>query len=589
MPKIIVLDESTITKIAAGEVIERPFSVVKELVENSIDSNATEIIVKIKDSGKKQITVIDNGSGMDKEDLILCTKRHATSKIKNIEDIYSIFSYGFRGEALATIAEVSKMEIISGTKDSEVSYKLTLENGKQISLLPETKYLGTTINVYNLFYNIPARQKFLKSDAYEFKRIVDWFKSIAMPNINISFKLYNDNKLILDYKQSESIKDRIKQIYNLDVFSGDYKDPIVNSKVYYTNPTNLMELSSETKQIYYINNRPILNKTISFAISKAFENKIPKGKKPNCFVFLEISPKVIDVNVHPQKLEIRVKDDNTFFYPVYGALKNSLENGIQNSSEERKTKIISLLGSEKVIENQIDKYTSVNYNVQNKELVKESNQQQNLELVSSNNIKEEVMRYKIIGQYDNTKIIIQDEKRNLLIIDQHVAEERYNFERLLSEFDINKSIKTQELIIPLTIDFDESYSEIINSNKELFFKFGFDLDFIKNSIILRKIPVILGRIPLKEELKEMIVDICDNIEQESKLNKDNLINKLRVSILTSISCKSSIKADTPLSIFEMKRIVDNLFMTKNPYTCPHGRPIIIELTNNEIYHKIGRI
>ena len=455
MPIIHLLDESTITKIAAGEVIERPFSVVKELVENSIDAGATEIIVKIKDSGKKQITVIDNGTGMAKDDLVLCTKRHATSKIKNINDIYSILSYGFRGEALATIAEVSKLEIISGTKDSDVSYKLAIENGKQISLLPETKYIGTTINVYNLFYNIPARQKFLKSNAYEFKKIADWFKTIAIPNINVAFKLYNDNKLVFDYKKSNTIEERIKLIYNLEVFSGKYKDPIAISKVYYTNPADLMELSSESKQIYYINNRPILNKTISFAISKAFENKIPKGKKPNCFVFLEISPKVIDVNVHPQKLEIRVKDDNTFFYPVYGALKESLEKGVQSNPEERKTKIISLLGTEKVADNQIEKYI-----VQESKNLQKESKQQNLEIIQNAKAQESESKtnYKIIGQYDNTFIVIQNENKSLMLIDQHVAEERYNFEKLLFEFDMHKSIKMQELIIPLTIDFDENYS-----------------------------------------------------------------------------------------------------------------------------------
>lgn len=588
MPKIILLDDSTITKIAAGEVIERPFSVVKELVENSLDAGANEITVKIKEGGKKQISVIDNGQGMDKEDLLLCTLRHATSKIKKIEDIYNIFSYGFRGEALATIAEVSKLEIISATKNSNFSYRLVLEDGKQKSFVPETKFIGTTINVYNLFYTIPARQKFLKSDSYELKKISDWLKSIALANKYVNFKFYNDTKLVFEYKSCDSQKQRIKDVLGLDVFEAKNKDPIVNAEVYFTNPTDVMATNSDAKQLFYINNRPVLNKTISFAIHKAFENKIPRGKKPNVFVFLSLPPQIIDVNVHPQKLEVRVKDDNTFFYPVYNALKNILEKGFDNDSSEKKTKIISLLDKE-YSANNINDYVT-NATNSNNQTINQYSKQTNLSFNNQNNSFDTNIhsRYKIIGQYNNTFILVEDEKESLLIIDQHVAEERYNFEKLLNDFDKDNSIKMQQLVVPMNIDFDEGALEIISEHKEIFNAFGFDLDTLKNQLLIRQIPIVLGRIPDKSELKEMILDICNNIESQSNLEIDNLINNLRVNILTSISCKMSIKADTPLSNFEMKRIVDNLFTTKNPYTCPHGRPIIIELTKNELYSKIGR-
>jgi len=592
MGKIILLDESTITKIAAGEVIERPFSVVKELVENSLDAGANEIIIRIKDSGKKQISVTDNGSGMKKEDLELCVKRHATSKIKDINDIYSILSYGFRGEALATISEVSKMEIISATKDSEVSYKLVLDSGKIKEILPDTKRQGTTINVYNLFYSVPARQKFLKSDSYEFKRISDWIKTIAIANPKISFMLYNDTKLVFNYKICNSISERIKEVFNLEVIESEYDDPILKSKVFFTNPTNLKESFSDTKQIFFVNNRPIINKTISFAIMKAFENIVPRGKKPNVFVFINISPKIVDVNVHPQKLEVRVKDDNTFFYPVYGALKKSLDKGF---TEEKKTKIISLLGEEKnEINNYINKSFSenslitTNTNTTPSSNTNTFNTQTQLNF-NSNSISEKesfITNYKIIGQYDDTFIIIENRDGSLLIIDQHVAEERYLFEKLTKEYEENKSIKSQELIAPINFDFPLEYSNIIFENKDLFLSLGFDINFVKDSIIVRKIPIILGRIPDKEELKEFLLEIVNGNDISAK--KDNYINKLVISILTNMSCKSAIKANTQLSIFEMKKIIDNLYSTKNPYTCPHGRPIIIELTKMEIYRKIGR-
>ncbi len=599
MPKIILLDDSTIAKIAAGEVIERPASVVKELLENAIDAGADEITIKIKEGGKKQITIIDNGEGMDKEDLLLCVKKHATSKIKKIEDIFSVLSYGFRGEALATIAEVSKMEIISGQEKSDVAYKLVLEDGKQKEFLPEQKYKGTIVNVYNLFYTIPARQKFLKSDPYEFKRIADWIKSISVANPKIAIKVYNNDKLIFNFSKTDSVEKRILDVFSLTVLSGSYKDPIVDAKVYFTNPTDLQESMSETKQLFYINNRLIHNKTISYAIFKAFEFKAPKGKKPNVFAFLNIPAKVIDVNVHPQKLEVRVKDENTFFYPVYNSLRNALEAGVNAGVEESRTKIISLVESQVKKDESAQFFFSVNAFAQSGKGLeetrnnnKENNYNQSklgLPFISSTKISSKSDNYKIIGQFDNTFILVEDKNKSLLLIDQHVAEERYNFEKFLQEFDKTKTINAQELIVAMPIDCSNENVGLVEKHKDFFSMFGFDISTLKDSILVRRIPVLLGRIPDKQELQEMILEILLNIEDSEILKSTNVVDARVTKVLTTLACKASIKADTALGFSEMKRIVDNLFMTKNPYTCPHGRPVIIELTNKEIYHKIGRM
>ncbi len=585
MPKIILLDDSTIAKIAAGEVIERPASVVKELLENAIDAGATEITIKVKEGGKKQITVVDNGEGMEKEDLLLCVKKHATSKIKKIEDIFSVLSYGFRGEALATIAEVSKIEIISGQEKSDVAYKLVLEDGKQKEFFPEQKYKGTIVNVYNLFYTIPARQKFLKSDAYEFKKITDWIKAIGVANPSIAIKLYNNDKLIFDFAKADFIEKRIKDIFSLNVFAGACKDPIVDAKVYFTSPTDLQESLSETKQLFYINNRLIQNRTISFAIIKAFEFKAPKGKKPNVFVFLNIPPKVIDVNVHPQKLEVRVRDENTFFYPVYNSLKNALESGINVKQEESRTKIISLV--EDAIKK--DNLNMIFSDVPNNDVQSKLNVPVTFTYSSIVQSQTKTDNYKIIGQFDNTFILVEDKNKSLLLIDQHVAEERYNFEKFQNEFDKAKIINSQELIVPMSVGASNENLGLVEKHKNLFSQFGFDLSILKDSILVRKIPTMLGRIPDSKELKEMISEILLNIENEKILGATNIVENKVTKILTTLACKASIKADTQLGFSEMKKIVDNLFTTKNPYTCPHGRPIIIELTNKEIYHKIGRI
>jgi DNA mismatch repair protein MutL len=574
MPKIQLLDESTINKIAAGEVIERPASVVKELIENSLDAGATEIIIKIKQAGKKQISVIDNGSGMDKDDLYLCIKKHATSKIRKIEDIYSIFSYGFRGEALATISEVSKIEIISGTKDSEVSYKLTVD-GKNNALIPQTKYLGTTINVYNLFYNIPARQKFLKSDSYELKKIAELIKTIAIANYKVRFKFYSDEKQIFDFKICDGVKKRIKDVFNLDVFESEYFDPIVNAKVYFTNYSEVKDLSQE-KQIFYVNNRAIINKTISFAISKAFESKIPKGKKPNVFVFLELNPKIIDVNVHPQKLEIRVKDNNTFFYPVYNALKNKLEEGLKQNLELQKTKIISLISESK------SDYLEVNTTENIKKNLLNNFESENKRLFDIPI--ETQTKFKILGQYNKTFILVEDENESLLLIDQHVAEERYNYELFLELYSGKKYLEKQNLISPILLDFSFEDLHILDSLKNNFLEFGLEYSILKNELVLRTIPIVLGKVPNKLELKEFFIEIINTLD-----NNKNKFEDLKNKILTSLACKKSVKADTILGVFEMQKIVDNLFKTKSPYTCPHGRPTIIELSKTEIYKKIGRL
>jgi len=612
--KIVLLDESTINKIAAGEVIERPYSVVKELVENSIDANASEIIIKLKDGGKKQISVIDNGEGMSREDLLLCVKKHATSKIKVIEDIFNINSYGFRGEALATVAEVSKTEIITATNDSNVAHKLVIEEGKIKAITEDTKRKGTTINVYNLFYNVPARQKFLKTTGYELKRIVDWIKTIAISNPSILFKVYNENEPILDLRKRENYGERIKEVYGFDLLKSDYSDPVVSCICYFSKPSEVKDLAT-AKQQFYVNNRPIKNETVSKAIYKAFESKIPRGKKANCFVFLKIDSKVIDINVHPQKLEIRAKNDNIFYFPVYEAIRKKLESGIFDSNNEVtenqiKTKIISLLGqkqqesstlSENAITGDSDSNIDTPYmktNLQNiiEERKVAPKKEDNTKIFAPSILhpdlqtefqkasnEQRTKKYRIIGQLLDTYILIETIGGSLLIIDQHVAEERYYYEKFYEEYIKNKQIKAQSLLVPISFEFDPEDVELIKEKQEALKQFGLDVDiFGKDSILLRQIPLSINTLPSKDDLKQMILDIVN--EQTTF----GTIEQKLDHVVATMACKTSIKAETPLTEHAMSKILEKLFTTKNPYTCPHGRPIIIELTKSEIEKKIGR-
>ncbi len=588
MNKIQLLDNATINKIAAGEVIERPYSVVKELVENSIDANAKEIIIKLKEGGKKQISVIDNGEGMSKEDLLLCTKKHATSKIKNIDDIFKIYSYGFRGEALATIAEVSKTEIISATKEDEFCNKIILEDGKIKNILQVTKRQGTEINIYNLFYTVPARQKFLKSEGYELKRIMDWIKSIAISNPEISFKVYAESDLILNLISKQNYDYRIKEIYNLELLKSDYSDPVVSAIVYFSKPNEVKDLTI-AKQQYYINNRPIKNDTISKAIYKAFESKIPRGKKPHCFVFLTIDPQIIDINVHPQKLEIRTKNENMFYFPVYNAIRTKLEQGLDTNlnlelQSKLNTKIISSL-SEKydVIEKITEERKVRPKKEENKNFYQTQLQSRASNFAFANVIEQPTQlqkKYKIIGQLLDTYILIETNTKSLLIVDQHVAEERYYYEKFYDEYMQNKRINSQSLLVPITFEFSPDEVQLIKENSNELKQFGLDIDiFGKDSILLRQIPLQINNLPSKEDLRQMILDLImeNNAGQTFEQKKDHII--------ATMACKTSIKAETPLTEHKMSQIIEKLFSTKNPYTCPHGRPIIIELTKSEIEKK----
>lgn len=578
------LDQSTINKIAAGEVIERPLSVVKELVENSIDALSNNIIVRLREGGKKQISVIDDGLGMDKDDLLMCIKKHATSKISNIEDVFSIKSFGFRGEALATIAEVSKFEMISGLNQTDHSNKIIVENGQIAQVTIDAPRKGTTVNVYNLFYTIPARQKFLKSDGFELKKIVDYVKSIAISNPMISFTLYSDDRQVFEYKGVSEKLIRIKQIYNLDLIESNYQSDNITLKMYFSKPASAID-SSQSIQNFYINSRPIKSDIIQKAVYKAFESKIPKGKKPNVFVFVDIDPDIIDVNVHPQKLEIRVRNESLLYVPVFESISKKLESGLTESAPSiMGNDIVNKLASEYqsvMVDNYVSPEISQNQYIP---IQKESFYQRTLSVENnSSNISysnPSSPSYKIIGQLFDTYFLIETFDQKFMIIDQHVAEERYYYEKFTQEFVQNKSIKSQKLLVPLTLNFTYDQVKIIQEKVELFESLGIYVEiFGTDSILIRQIPLILDKIPSKEELNNIIMDVInDSSSQDERIDH----------AIATMACKASIKAGQKISENFAKKVIDNLFTTKNPYTCPHGRPVLLELTKLELDKKVGR-
>jgi DNA mismatch repair protein MutL len=580
MSRIHLLDSSTINKIAAGEVIERPVSVVKELVENSIDANSDEIIVKLKDGGKKEITVIDNGSGMDDQDLELSIVRHATSKISKIEDVYSIFSYGFRGEALATIADVSKLEITSAILGKDQSNQIQVEHGKILKKTIFAYRKGTTITVQNLFYNIPARQKFLKTSNYELKKIVDWIKSIAVSNPQIEFKIVIDGKEIYHFSRKQNYEERIRDIYSdiaRDLVSGTYKDPLVSTTVFVSKPNKVDERGTTC---VYVNNRPIKNLTVLSAVKKAYEAKIPRNYKPNAVIFLDINPHTIDINVHPQKLEIRVKEDSQLFLPTYNAVKNALEQVKETEIDKtRPTQLISTINtfvSEKAEEVKTsEKQLDFVFKPDENQIQKSLNMAGPEKTASAKVIK----NFRIIGQVFNSYILVE-KNGSLFIFDQHVAEERYNFEEIKKQYNENKGLLKQELLVPFGFILPYEDRAILMENKKELEKLGFEVDELRDEILVRSVPLKVRNTITKDETKELLLDIIREIKTDIADKQNNLF--------ATIACKMSVKAGMPLNELQMEKIIENLFTCENPFTCPHGRPTFMELSKDRIEKEVHR-
>ncbi len=498
--------------------------------------------------------------------------------------MFSIKSFGFRGEALATIAEVSKFEMISGLNQTDHSNKIIVENGQIAQVTIDAPRKGTTVNVYNLFYTIPARQKFLKSEGFELKKIVDYVKSIAISNPMISFTLYSDDRQVFECKGVSEKLIRIKQIYNLDLIESNYQSDNITLKMYFSKPASAID-SSQSIQNFYINSRPIKSDIIQKAVYKAFESKIPKGKKPNVFVFVDIDPDIIDVNVHPQKLEIRVRNESLLYVPVFESISKKLESGLTESAPSiMGNDIVNKLASEYqsvMVDNYVSPEISQNQYIP---IQKESFYQRTLSVENnSSNISysnPSSPSYKIIGQLFDTYFLIETFDQKFMIIDQHVAEERYYYEKFTQEFVQNKSIKSQKLLVPLTLNFTYDQVKIIQEKVELFESLGIYVEiFGTDSILIRQIPLILDKIPSKEELNNIIMDVInDSSSQDERIDH----------AIATMACKASIKAGQKISENFAKKVIDNLFTTKNPYTCPHGRPVLLELTKLELDKKVGR-
>ena len=658
MGYIKILDESVSNIIAAGEVVENPASMIKEMIENSLDAKATVIKIEVFKGGT-EVKINDNGIGMDKEDTLLSIERHATSKISTKEDVFNLQTYGFRGEALASIAAVSKLTITTRSASSSTGYRIGSYGGVVRKFEEVSRNPGTEIEVRDLFYNTPARKKFLRKESTEYNKIRDIVLKEALANTEVAFILELDGKSAIN-TSGRGIDNTILELFGKSVLRN-------LNKFEYGYLGNVEILRSSKDYIFtYINKRYVKSSTIERAVIDGYYTKLMKGKYPFAIIFFDIDPKEIDVNVHPSKKIVKFSNDKA----IYRQLKDSIDEFFyhndrenwqpnidllkQNINVENKEEKIKDLFSDEVIKGESQKFFSFethdgkfgninneienetgnlpeteigkdysvgeshadNYVIAEEVLIPESegnsdfsvsysekwSEKQDSEMseIRENNFSQtekydnrerdnegykvgtferhegRQVEYNILGQIFDTYILV-GKNDELEIYDQHIIHERILYEELKDKF-YSRKLESQQLLIPQKIEVTAVEKSIISENQEIFSEFGFDIDqFSDNEMLLRAVPAFDFREDVKNVLQKLLED----------LKNENEIKDLRENIIISMSCKGAVKAGQKLDMGEMQNMVRRLHEV-GKYTCPHGRPIIVKLTKNDLDKMFGR-
>ena len=608
-----LLDEATISKIAAGEIIENSASIVKELVENSIDAGADDILVEIRGESTDYIKVSDNGYGFSEDDLEVAFLRHSTSKLEKIEDLEKIRTLGFRGEALASISNISKIKLMTKREDDLAGNSLLIENGKIIKKNKVGMPKGTTFVISDVFYNTPVRKKFLRKDLTEINNIIDIVQKIALSNNNIKFTLIRDGKIILNTGSDKDPINRIFSILGSEIASslneGSFESENYKIKGFFSD--NKLFRSNRDSQYIFVNGRFIRNINISRAVEKNYHSLIPLNRYPVFVLYLDIDPKLIDVNIHPKKNEIKISNENILsallselveevIFPNRSIREIEIEDKKENVSvfdifeeetndsvdQEKYTNLKSLWDIEKETSEDSSEKTfnedSVLYKDSLKEDIKaeekfstEEHEEDNFLFNSEkSHIDEKLLNTRIAGVLFKTYIILENQREGItFLVDQHAAHERVNYEKFLHMY-LKSEITSQILLKPEIIELNQmEYDKILNY-LDLFTKLGFKIeDFGDKSVVLREVPMIFG-LPT---YVNFIRDIIDSLDKEISSNYEADLYKIMKK-----ACKASVKAGDDLSDMEIESLIRDLKNCENPYTCPHGRPTVVEVSKHTI-------
>lgn len=564
MDNIHKLSENLINKIAAGEVIERPASILKELVENSIDANAKNITIKVFDGGKKEITVIDDGIGMTKNDIKKCFLRYTTSKIKSENDLFNILTNGFRGEALASMSSVSDMTIMSKTAKDNIGYMINLQNENMIQEKEIALNTGTTIKIEKLFENFPARYKYLKTTSTENMHIINTFLKFAIIHFDINFQLFLDNKNLYSFTKTQNLKSRVIDIFkNIINTDNIIQNNIDTGFVKIKGIIGLPELHFQNPKYNYIfvNNRPVFTPFIKKAVMMGYGHTIPNGYYPFYIINIDIDPHLIDVNVHPQKTEIRFENQQSVFKLISSFIVESLS-GKESKCEYKNVFQVSQKFNLESTDN--NNFTTSNY---------KSYKPQNFATAYNNftNTSYET-DYSIIGQIFDSYILIQKDDY-IEIIDQHACHEIINFYKLKQK----NNFISQKLLISQKIYLDKADIQILKENKLVLFDIGFDIDIKTNFIEIKSIPSELLNIDLKDFFKF----ILSNENNFGIIDIDHLKN-FKQKVIASIACKKSIKFNSKLDHVEIEKLVSDFYNLDINYTCPHGRNISYKINKKDL-------
>lgn len=633
-----VLDESVSNMIAAGEVVENPASMIKELLENSLDAESKNIKIDVKNGGK-HVIISDDGKGMSQEDLLMSVERHATSKIRKKEDLYNLFTYGFRGEALSSIAAVSKMILSSKDEDSSVGSTVNVSGGKITGLKEVQRNRGTTIEIKDLFFNTPARLKFLRKATTEYMNIKDIVIQEALGNADVAITLILDDKVSIK-TTGNGLDNAVVEIFGNNVLKNCKKF----SMGYLGNGS--LYRSTKDSIFTFVNGRMVKSKLIENAVIDGYYTKLMKGKYPFAIIFLEIDPQEVDVNVHPSKKIVKFSDEKFIYKKILREIENTFERDdkfVSPTFEEKQednsfldfaefSKFVPLKAENKQFEDiKVEKYEKKEINdkpierevenklkeeisrtleipakapIEDKKIIeleisdsennfnwlegeKEKKKVENIKIEKPISINEDIkekklekeennfqkknkkVAFKVLGQIFNSFILV--ERDGILeIYDQHIVHERILYEKLKEEY-YSSEVSSQQLLVPIRVLVDPRERELVFENIESFSKFGFEIDeFGDNEILIRAVPIMNFRDSIENIFREILMNLRENKSKD-----------IRENIIISMSCRGAVKANEKLTQDEMEIMVEKLHEI-GEYTCPHGRPIIIKITMNDL-------
>lgn len=616
------MDESVSNIIAAGEVVENPASMIKELLENSLDAESKSIRVEVKNGGR-DVAIIDDGVGMSQEDLLLSIERHATSKISKKDDLYNLYTYGFRGEALSSISAVSKMTLSSRSEEDEVGSQITVLGGKVTSLKDVQRNRGTTIEIKELFFNTPARLKFLRKPTTEYINIKDIIIQEALSNPDVAIMLILDGKVSIK-TSGNGIDNTIVEIFGKNILKNMKKFKLGylgNGAIY---------RSTKDSIFIFINNRMVKSKIVENAVIDGYYTKLMKGKYPFAIIFLDVNPKDVDVNVHPSKKIVKFADEEGIYNYVLKEIEETFardddfvsptlqeriekeeskfldfsefekftpmksepqrfEEMLVEKEEKKESKVESIIYEDEELESE-EEIPSSNYtetddiideypiqeikeeesNFKVEEPQEEEKEKASVKVVKTQRVEErKKIEFRVIGQVFGTFILV--ERDGIFeIYDQHIVHERILYEKLKSQY-YGTEVSMQQLLVPIRVMVDPRERELIFEEEENFSKAGFEVDrFSDNEILIRAVPMI----DFRDSIENIFRNILKNIKENRNVD-------IRESILISMSCKGAIKANERLTHEEMEKIVGELHEI-GEYTCPHGRPIIVKISRDDL-------